>query len=106
MVSTKHLCLGIFMLGFANTSFAQQPASKRNVKIVPAAVVTVDSTATEMETVEQVLEMEASEEPAKNFFVLNGTSKKFNLNDHPDAAKYDSLWIKEIHASASLFDSI
>ncbi len=31
---------------------------------------------------------------------------KYNLRDSPVAAKYDSLWLKQLHANASLFDSI
>jgi membrane-bound lytic murein transglycosylase D len=31
---------------------------------------------------------------------------KYNLLDMPEAAKYDSLWLKQLHANASLFDSI
>ncbi|QWX83651.1 LysM peptidoglycan-binding domain-containing protein [Cellulophaga sp. HaHaR_3_176] len=34
------------------------------------------------------------------------TEEKFNLLDHPLAAKYDSLWLKEMHDSASLFDEM
>lgn len=31
---------------------------------------------------------------------------KYNLRDSPEAAKYDSIWLSQLHANASLFDSI
>tara|TARA_R110002050_G_scaffold15706_3_gene48083 strand:+ start:28348 stop:29976 length:1629 start_codon:yes stop_codon:yes gene_type:complete len=34
------------------------------------------------------------------------TEDKFSLRDHPLAAKYDSLWLKEMSESASLFDEM
>lgn len=39
-----------------------------------------------------------------NFLVLDG--EQANLKDHPLAAKYDSLWLKEMADSASLFNEM
>ena len=40
----------------------------------------------------------------KNFLV--NSEEKFVLSDNPIAAKYDSLWLKEMSKSASLFDEM
>lgn len=106
MVPTKYMYSGIFILGLVSTSFAQQPTLDKNVKIIPSAVVTVDTTAIDLESVEQVVQMESADARENSIFVLNGTTKKFNLKDHPQAAKYDSLWLKELHDSAGLFETI
>jgi membrane-bound lytic murein transglycosylase D len=38
--------------------------------------------------------------------VIVKQDEKYNLKDHPLAAKYDSLWLKEMADSASLFEEI
>ena len=38
--------------------------------------------------------------------VKKADSTSYTLSDHPEAAKYDSLWMKELIASASLFDEM
>ncbi|WP_317900354.1 LysM peptidoglycan-binding domain-containing protein [Cerina litoralis] len=72
----------------------------------PPSEITSDTIALTVADMEQ---MELQEKPTQ----LNDGEvsyarilSKYNLKDSPEAAKYDSLWLKQLHANASLYDSI
>lgn len=57
---------------------------------------------------EEALELSSVDSLPDNDFVLikSPLTKKYNLKDNEQAAKYDSLWMKELIANAPLFDEI
>ncbi|MCM4167893.1 lytic transglycosylase [Arenibacter sp. H213] len=80
------------------------PISKLNPK--KAAKTVIDTTAMDMEGVEQMENMESMEQFKDNPLVLLKGQKKYALQDRKEAARYDSLWLKELYDSSTLFDSI
>ena len=60
----------------------------------------------DMEGVEQMETMEAKDDIQDNPLLLVKGQKKYDLKDRPETAKFDSLWMKELYDSTSLFDSI
>tara|TARA_R110000868_G_scaffold143741_3_gene362241 strand:- start:33627 stop:35255 length:1629 start_codon:yes stop_codon:yes gene_type:complete len=62
---------------------------------VPEALIQKDSTI-------QIVSTGTTDIPS---FIVK-TENEFSLPDHPLAAKYDSLWLKEMSKSASLFDEM
>lgn len=57
---------------------------------------------------EQVIDLSAVDSIPDNDFILikSDEQKKYDLKDNPLAARYDSLWMKELIANAPLFDAI
>lgn len=57
---------------------------------------------------EQVIDLSAVDSIPDNDFILvkSDQTQKYDLKDHSQAAKYDSLWMKELIANAPLFEAI
>ena len=68
----------------------------------------VDTLAMDMTGVEQMEEMASDSTLNDNVLTLiqDGATKKYNLQDLPEAAKYDSLWMEVLYRSASLSDEM
>lgn len=108
MISKKYISLGVLFMAFSVNTFAQiqKPLSLEEVKFMEAVSVSLDSAVIDMEIGDQMTFMEQSDGLENEALSLMGAKKKFNLKDHPEASKYDSLWIKEMYDSAALFESI
>ncbi|MFS4492741.1 LysM peptidoglycan-binding domain-containing protein [Maribacter sp. 2308TA10-17] len=112
MIAKRNFFLPFFaLLFFAVSGLAQEKDSipqKRDIKIIQSKDIPLDTTAMDMKGVEQMEKMESSQAIKDNPLVLlkEGDKGAYNLQDNPEAAKYDSLWMKELHESATLFDDI
>ena len=112
MIAKRTSFLPFFaLLIFTFSGLAQQKDSiseKKEVKIIQSKDIPIDTTAMDMKGVEQMEQMEAGSPLKDNPLVLikEGDQGAYNLQDHPEAAKYDSLWMKELHESAALFDDM
>lgn len=99
--------LGIFVwFVFAVPALAQQMDTipKKEAPVIGANTIPLDTTAMDMEGVKQMELMASPTELENSPLVLSKQQSKYNLKDHPEAARYDSLWLKELHSSAALFD--
>ncbi|SHI30147.1 membrane-bound lytic murein transglycosylase D [Arenibacter nanhaiticus] len=104
----RYLLLGMMALGFTGSSMAQEidavPKDKR--KIAKVKPVEIDTLEMDMEGGELMEEMESKEELSDDPMVILKGQTSYDLKDHARAAAYDSLWMKELYQSASLFDTI
>ena len=73
--------------------------TEKAIKIIESKDIPLDSTAITIEGSEQLPDNPIS-------FTKNPSNNKYNLKDHVEAAKYDSLWMKELRENAALFDEI
>ncbi len=112
MIAKRTAFLPVFaLLIFTFSGLAQQKDAipvKKEVKIIQSKDIPLDTTAIDMKGVQQMEQMEADSPLKDNPLVLikKGDQGAYNLQDHPEAAKYDSLWMKELHESAALFDDM
>ncbi|WP_273275440.1 LysM peptidoglycan-binding domain-containing protein [Maribacter polysiphoniae] len=111
MYSYKFLWLNLFLVVFVNISVFSQEAnhtSEEQGKIVEAKDIPLDSLAKDMEGVEQMEPLKTSNAIHDNSLpvVTIGDKKSYDLKDLDIAAKYDSLWMKELYESAALFDEM
>ncbi|RTE54885.1 LysM peptidoglycan-binding domain-containing protein [Arenibacter aquaticus] len=110
MNTSKYILLGVLSMGFVATNVAQEadsiPTNKTGLNAIPTNTITVDTTQTDMDGVEQMEIMEAKDSIQDNPLVLLKGQKRYDLKDHPQAALYDSLWMKELYDNSTLFDSI
>ncbi|MCK0144129.1 LysM peptidoglycan-binding domain-containing protein [Arenibacter sp. F26102] len=110
MNTSKNIFLGVLTMGFLVTGVAQEidsiPTNKLSHSTLKAKEIPADTTAMDLEGAEQMESMEAKDDIQDNPLVLVKGQKKYDLKDHPQAAKFDSLWMKELYDSSSLFDSI
>ena len=110
MNTSRYILLGVLSMGFFVTGVAQEfdsiPAAKQGLNVLKTQEITVDTTAMDMEGVEQMETMEAKDDIQDNPLLLVKGQKKYDLKDRPETAKFDSLWMKELYDSSSLFDSI
>lgn len=65
----------------------------------------IDTTAMDMEGVELMEVMESQALKDNLLMQLNG-QRKYALKDREETARYDSLWLNELHNSAILFNSL
>ena len=81
------------------------PDSKNQIKIIQSKDIPLDTMNITKNGADQI-------EPPQQFIdnqivVINeGDKKTFDLKDNLQAAKYDSLWMKELYKSAALFDEM
>ncbi|HLT50546.1 MAG TPA: LysM peptidoglycan-binding domain-containing protein [Arenibacter sp.] len=104
----KIILLNVFALVALTTISAQEPDSIPNNKFDQRAVPDreVDTTAMDMEGLELMDIMDSQDKIQDNPLILLKGQKTYALNDHAQAAAYDSLWLKELYNSTSLYDSI
>jgi len=107
---SKNILMGVISMGFLVTGVAQEidsiPANKLRPGILKSKEIAADTTAMDMDGAEQMETMEAIDDIQDNPLLLVKGQKKYDLKDYPVAAKFDSLWMKELYDSSSLFDSI
>lgn len=110
MNTSKNILLGVLTMGFWVTGVAQEldsiPPAKQDQNMSKSLEIAVDTTAMDMEGVEQMETMEAKDDIQDNPLLLVKGQKKYDLKDRPETARFDSLWMKELYDSSSLFDSI
>src|SRR5690606_8484027 len=104
----KIILLNVFSLVALTTVSAQEPDSIPNNELDQRVVpnMEVDTTAMDMEGLELMDIMDSQDKIQDNPLMLLKGQKTYALNDHAQAAAYDSLWLKELYNSASLYDSI
>ena len=104
----KKILLSVLALTFLTTATAQEPDSIPNNAFQNrmAAEAEPDTTAMDMEGLELMEIMESQEKIADNPLIRIKGQKTYALKDHERASKYDSLWLKELYDSSSLYDSI
>jgi len=85
-------------------SFAQEPDST----LISQKKTATDTTAVALKGVQQMEQMASEKSLKDNPLVLlkDGDEGAYNLQDNPLAAKYDSIWMKELYESAALFDDM
>ncbi|MEQ8219553.1 MAG: LysM peptidoglycan-binding domain-containing protein [Arenibacter sp.] len=110
MNTSRYILLGVLSMGFFVTGVAQEfdsiPTARQGLNVMKAQEIPADTTAMDMEGVEQMETMEAKDDIQDNPLLLVKGQKKYDLKDRPETAKFDSLWMKELYDSSSLFDSI
>ena len=111
MVSFKYACLSIILATFFAIPIVAQEAndaSTNGVKIIEIKDIPADTLAMDVEGVKQ-MELLESANPINDKtlpVIAVGDKKTFDLKDIEIAAKYDSLWMKELYESAALFDDM
>ena len=103
--------LSFVLVAFLNISVCAQegnPTSQEQLKVVQAKDIPLDTLALDMEGVEQMELLESSNKINDNSLPMAalGDTKAYDLKDIDIAAKYDSLWMKELYESASLSDEM
>ncbi len=112
MIAKRARFLPIFiMFIFSFSGLAQNKdsiPSEERVKIIDAIDIPLDTTLIDLKGVDQMEQMESSQKISDNPRVLIKEANRgaYNLQDNLEAAKYDSLWMKELYESAALFDDM
>ncbi|MFK7813220.1 MAG: LysM peptidoglycan-binding domain-containing protein [Maribacter sp.] len=108
MIAKRKLFLPFFtLLTFTISGLAQEKDSippKKDVKIIQSKDIPLDTIPMDVKGVEQIEKMNSSQPLNDNPLVLiqDGNKKSYELQDNLEAAKYDSLWMKELYESAAL----
>ncbi len=110
MVGIKKRYLGVLLFVLAFPAMGQQidAVPIEGVKIIGTEGLPSDSVSLVLKEGQQLETINSSTGTKDNpltFFNAN-TKNKYNLKDHLEAAKYDSLWLNELYSSAPLFDTI
>ena len=111
MVPFKFWSLSFILVAFLNNSVSAQEvnhSSGEQIKVVHAKDIPLDTLALDMEGVEQMELLESSNTINDNALPVGviGDKKSFDLQDIELAAKYDSLWMKELYESAALYEDM
>ncbi len=111
MVLFKYACLSILLTIFFAIPIAAQEvnvASTDGVRIIESKDIPLDTLAMNMVGVKQMELLESANPIRDNTLpvIAVGDKKTFDLKDIDIAAKYDSLWMKELHESAALYDDM
>lgn len=97
---------------FASALVAQEKDSiadsANEIKIIEAKDIPLDTTGVDKRGAELTEEVDLSAGPNDNALILirDGGKSAYNLQDNSEAAKYDSLWMKELYKSHALFDEM
>ncbi len=93
---------------FTTTAQEKDTLSQKgnNVRIIEAKDIPLDTTAVNIQDVEQLEKVKPT--APLNDAPLAFTQKKgqYEFQDNPEAAKYDSLWMKELYEAAALYDDM
>lgn len=111
MYPFKFWSLSFILVAFLNHAVSAQEVnhtSGEQIKVVQAKDIPLDTLALDMEGVEQMELLESSNTINDNALpvAVIGDKKSFDLQDIELAAKYDSLWMKELYESAALYDEM
>ena len=104
-----HLFLSVlFLVPFCTIAQKKDSISTKNQTIQAITKMELDTLILDEETVEQMGELESPNELMDASLLLSKseTSNSYNLQDNVLAARYDSLWMKELRDAAPLFDEI
>ncbi|TFG77194.1 MAG: LysM peptidoglycan-binding domain-containing protein [Flavobacteriales bacterium] len=107
---TKYLLLlPVFLLALSIR--AQEKVSKGVFSTTkPAVAMTTipdDTLAIDVQNIEQMDLMDSESDQETPFLLTQGKGiGKYHLHDHPQAAIYDSLWMKELYEADALFDDM
>ena len=111
MVSFKYAFLSIILAIFLAVPIAAQEvndASTNGVKVIETKYIPLDTLVIDMEGIKQMELLESASPISDNTLtvITVGDKKTFDLKDIEIAAKYDSLWMKELYESAALYDDM
>ncbi|MCP4977097.1 MAG: LysM peptidoglycan-binding domain-containing protein [Maribacter sp.] len=111
MFSFKDSFLGMILIVLLTMPIAAQEAknaSTEGAKVVEIKDIPVDTLAMDMEGVKQMELLESANPINDNSLpvIAVGDKKTFDLKDIESAAKYDSLWMKELYESGALYDDM
>ncbi|MGB5434266.1 MAG: LysM peptidoglycan-binding domain-containing protein [Maribacter sp.] len=111
MYPFKFWSISFILVAFLNNSVIAQEVnhtSAEQIKVVQAKDIPLDTLALDMEGVKQMELLESSNIINDNALpvAVIGDKKSFDLQDIELAAKYDSLWMKELYESAALYDDM
>jgi membrane-bound lytic murein transglycosylase D len=81
--------------------------SSPNKPVVAMNGVANDTLAMDLQNLEEMDLMDAESDQETPFLLAQGKGiGKYHLHDHPQAAIYDSLWLKELYGADALFDDM
>ncbi|MGB5666949.1 MAG: LysM peptidoglycan-binding domain-containing protein [Maribacter sp.] len=111
MVSFKLPCLSTVLaiiLAIPLSAQEAKDASIKKIRVIETKDIPLDTLAMDLEGVEQMELLESSNTINDNSLpvIEVGDKKSFDLKDIEVAAKYDSLWMKELYESALLYDDM
>ena len=111
MVSFKLSCLSTVLaiiLAIPLSAQEAKDASIKKIRVIETKDIPLDTLAMDLEGVEQMELLESSNTINDNSLpvIEVGDKKSFVLKDIEVAAKYDSLWMKELYESALLYDDM
>ncbi|WP_019670881.1 LysM peptidoglycan-binding domain-containing protein [Eudoraea adriatica] len=103
MTAIKEIILYIILLVFAAPLMAQE-------QVAPPVLEAKSSTTEKVEIIQIPIKLNAAfkETPSINDKSIESTTinEGYKLEDNSEAARYDSLWMKELYANASLYDDM
>ncbi len=108
----RRILLFFAALVFAYPAIAQENDSiskvKENIKIIEAKDIPLDTTTLVGKSIDVIESKEASKNINDNPLVLikEGDAGAYNLLDNAKAARYDSIWMKQLYDNASLSDEM
>lgn len=104
----RYYIFGLLLLPFMGLAQEKDSISNTNTAVKNALSASLDTLVLDEETVNQMGELESREEIVGAVLTLLKSEKtnKYNLKDSEVAARYDSLWMKELMDNAPLFDEI
>ena len=112
MIAKRNFFFPVFtFLIFTFSGIAQEKKStskNKDVKIIESKKIPLDTITMDMKGVEQMEKMQ-SEQPLNDNPLVQlkeGQQSTYNLQDNAEAAKYDSLWMKELYESAALYNEM
>ncbi|MGB5369060.1 MAG: LysM peptidoglycan-binding domain-containing protein [Flavobacteriaceae bacterium] len=78
-----------------------------NKPVVAMNIIANDTLAMDLQNLEQMDLMDAESDQETPFLLAQGNGiGKYHLHDHPQAAIFDSLWMKELYGADALFDDM
>jgi len=111
MVSSKYTYLGILLAVFIAIPCTAQEigdASTNDLKTVETSSISIDTLSLDREGAKQSELLQTANAINDNTLpvAIEGDKKTYDLKDIELAAKYDSLWLRELYKSAPLFEEI
>ncbi|MGB5274696.1 MAG: LysM peptidoglycan-binding domain-containing protein [Flavobacteriaceae bacterium] len=107
---TKYLLLLptlLLVLSLGAQEKVSEGISSPNMPDVAMNNVANDTLAMDLQNLEQMDLMDAESDQETPFLLAQGNGiGKYHLHDHPQAAIYDSLWMKELYGADALFDDM
>src|SRR5690606_23121657 len=105
-MSKRILLKLLALVAFTTAAAQEQDSIPDNNGHRATATTEVDTTAMDMEGLDLMEIMDSQDKIENKPLIFIKGQKTYALNDHIKAAAYDSLWLKELYNSSSLYDSI